>query len=133
MLASPLQTRRRYIDWARGIAVLLMIEAHTTGITRLRHLPVLGYSDLPRGHGDVIFENVRVPAENLILREGAGFELWECAWVFPVFEKYRWLPDSVIRRYQDVLPILERIPLLRRLGVSTFIVARRPSGDKVTR
>jgi len=62
----------------------------------------------------------------------AGFELWECEWVFPVFEKYRWLPDWVIRYYQDVLPALERIPLLRRFGVSTFVVARRPY-DKVTR
>jgi ubiquinone/menaquinone biosynthesis C-methylase UbiE len=60
------------------------------------------------------------------LVERAGFELWECAWVFPVFEKYRWLPDSFIRRYQGVLPTLERIPLLQRFGVSTFIVARRP-------
>ncbi|MFL5802705.1 MAG: methyltransferase domain-containing protein [Roseiflexaceae bacterium] len=62
----------------------------------------------------------------------AGFELWECAWVFPVFEKYRWLPDGAIRRYQDALPILERLPLLRRFGVSTFILARRPHDDKVS-
>jgi SAM-dependent methyltransferase len=63
----------------------------------------------------------------------AGFEIRECAWVFPVFEKYRWLPDWAIRRYQDVLPTLERLPLLRRFGVSNFILARRPYDDKMTR
>jgi SAM-dependent methyltransferase len=57
---------------------------------------------------------------------GAGFELKECAWVFPVFEKYRWLPAWATRLYQGVLPALERIPLLRRFGVSNFILARRP-------
>jgi acyl-CoA dehydrogenase len=53
----------------------LLIDADTPGIKRLRWLPVLGYSDLPRGHGEVLFENVRVPAENMLLREGAGFEI----------------------------------------------------------
>lgn len=53
----------------------LLIDADTPGIKRLRYLPVLGYSDLPRGHGEVLFENVRVPAENILLREGAGFEI----------------------------------------------------------
>jgi acyl-CoA dehydrogenase len=53
----------------------LLIDADTPGIKRLRYLPVLGYSDLPRGHGEVLFENVRVPADNILLREGAGFEI----------------------------------------------------------
>jgi acyl-CoA dehydrogenase len=53
----------------------LLIDADTPGIKRLRYLPVLGYSDLPRGHGEVLFENVRVPVGNVLLREGAGFEI----------------------------------------------------------
>jgi acyl-CoA dehydrogenase len=53
----------------------LLIDADAPGIKRLRYLPVLGYSDLPRGHGEVLFENVRVPVENMLLREGAGFEI----------------------------------------------------------
>jgi acyl-CoA dehydrogenase len=53
----------------------ILVDADTPGVNRLRYLPVLGYSDLPRGHGEIIFENVRAPVENLIFEEGRGFEV----------------------------------------------------------
>jgi acyl-CoA dehydrogenase len=53
----------------------IIVEAGTPGITKVRHLPVLGFAELPRGHAEIVFENVRVPADNIILGEGRGFEI----------------------------------------------------------
>jgi SAM-dependent methyltransferase len=66
------------------------------------------------------------PSEVRALVRDNGFEIQAQESVFPIFEVFPWLPGRVYRWYVRNLPRIERLPVIRRFGVSTLVVARKP-------
>jgi acyl-CoA dehydrogenase len=112
---------------------MVLVPRDTPGVNVLRHLSVFGYDDAPHGHMEIVFDHVRVPADNILLGEGRGFDIAQgrlgpgrihhCMRVIGVAERAL---EKMCRRVKDRVtfgkPVAERTVTLERIAEARIMI-----------